>query len=284
MVPPAVLLTALLPAVLALAAMSPAHAQADQYRDPGIPAWVADVGMSYEDGAISSDEIAGVVSYLVERGAITIADGTVLDRSEFQDREPTSYVEMYMQDAEYRESFDAAYPGHSIYYAVGLPEPAAPGHTAVLGVIGLAAFGSGMSESALVYSERILVIDQYDPSGLGIAAASLNDLGRHDELPPYFERILELDPGPDDLLVHELRARVLGVFQMYDEALDHYQRVIELDPENSEVLVNMGDILFELERYDEAIDRYNDALQWDPDNEEIITKRGKASAMLQAQG
>ncbi|CAI9831205.1 exported hypothetical protein [Nitrosopumilaceae archaeon] len=280
MVPPAALLTALLPAVLALAAMSPAHAQADQYRDPGIPAWVADVGMSYADGAISSDELAGVVSYLVERGAITIADGAALDRSEFQDREPTSYVEMYMQDAEYRESFDAAYPGHSIYYAVGLPEPAAPGHTAVLGVIGLAAFGSGMSESALVYSERILVIDQYDPSGLGIAAASLNDLGRHDELPPYFERILELDPGPDDLLVHELRARVLGVFEMYDEALAHYEVVIRLDPENSEVLVNMGDILFELERYDEAIDRYNDALQWDHGNEEIIAKKNNAVAEM----
>ncbi|MGZ5602068.1 MAG: tetratricopeptide repeat protein [Methylobacter sp.] len=106
---------------------------------------------------------------------------------------------------------------------------------------------------------------------LAMIAAQRNNFNVAADL---FDQALNINPNSLSVLIN--RGNVLYDLQRYGEALKSYECALNVDPNNADVLINRGNILNDLNLHEEALKSYDQALKIKPDYAEAFNNRGNA--------
>ncbi len=80
----------------------------------------------------------------------------------------------------------------------------------------------------------------------------------------YFDKVLLVEPEHTNALVH--KGNALGKLGKYNDAISCYDKVLKIHPDHQIVLINKGLALHYLKKYEHAISYYDKILEKDPQN------------------
>jgi len=156
---------------------------------------------------------------------------------------------------------------------VSLLEESHPDSVAILEVVTPAYIEAYQLSSAVECIRQWL---EHEPDSLAAwqyRAQVYDRLQMNTELIASYRRILELDPGNDDVRLH--LARQLNEARQYQEALEQYQSLRSRQGDTSQILSGIASCLSTLNQPDEARRLLDQVLAQDPHNGLALAERGR---------
>ena len=148
-----------------------------------------------------------------------------------------------------------------------------PDHAMAYAGMGDALFQTERYEEAIETFERSLELHSIPPTAtarLVLMGEAAQKLGRPPDEAQYYERAVELDP--ENVTALERLAKARFDEKRYEEALSIFETVRELKYEDAHLHVNIGSVLYHLDRLEEALHSFEVALSLAPDRQDIKNK------------
>jgi tetratricopeptide (TPR) repeat protein len=134
----------------------------------------------------------------------------------------------------------------------------------------------GLANEALSLAERALKVDPHNANVLLLIAASLSNLGRHDEALVFIDKAVQSNPDP---YFTTMKALVLRNLRRFEEAKLIIDGVLERYPNEVNALYVKADILYQLGYTNDALPYYRKTLELDPDPKTAAVLEYRANAL-----
>ncbi len=142
--------------------------------------------------------------------------------------------------------------------------------------LGLAYFGMGKLEKALVLSDKSLEQNQKYIEAFFLKGQTLREMGNYDDAVKEFDKILIDNPKHRDALYQ--KGKIFHALGKYRESLDLFDKVLEFRPRDKDVLMAKGKSHDELDEFKKASESINKSLT--VEDEVVYNDRGVALTRL----